>query len=415
MPDVRMPDGTIIRNVPEGTTQEELMRRLGRRDEPPAEEAQEAFDPGFFRTARNSMLNMILRNATGAPALAAEAVTNLPSQMVSNLSFGAVPAQPPMGIGEVAPAVRGATPTPTDLRAAVETIPGVAQDVAQDQVPDVAGEFREQREGLERTFRAGEEQHPLADILGQAAGEGVSLALMRTPLAKGLTRLRGTKPPPGVPRDVFDRVLNFGKDIARSLSRGGVKVGEASLEGAVLGSLKDEDPRTRIAAAAGAQAAGSLGLYMATHPVKALLPTVATATVAHQILQAVGPGERNIFEALDFGIDKVIIAFAAGAAGSLTGMGRVTGRAGQKVPEMLDALTAVPRGATQSLIMEALGDPTVERVVEEMSTNPDFFSPEARRRLGRAMQDGRRSVRRTIDELSKGRAFREQLEELDAQ
>lgn len=32
MPDVRMPDGTIVTNVPEGTTQAELMRRLGKAD-----------------------------------------------------------------------------------------------------------------------------------------------------------------------------------------------------------------------------------------------------------------------------------------------------------------------------------------------------------------------------------------------
>lgn len=34
MPDVRMPDGTIIRNVPEGTTRAQLMARLGKRQAP---------------------------------------------------------------------------------------------------------------------------------------------------------------------------------------------------------------------------------------------------------------------------------------------------------------------------------------------------------------------------------------------
>jgi hypothetical protein len=36
--DVRMPDGTIVTNVPEGTTQAELMRRLGRGGTPPSQE-----------------------------------------------------------------------------------------------------------------------------------------------------------------------------------------------------------------------------------------------------------------------------------------------------------------------------------------------------------------------------------------
>jgi uncharacterized protein (UPF0147 family) len=44
MPDVRMPDGTIVKNVPEGTTQAELARRLG---------ASQAFGPGW--TSRQSV------------------------------------------------------------------------------------------------------------------------------------------------------------------------------------------------------------------------------------------------------------------------------------------------------------------------------------------------------------------------
>ncbi len=41
--DVRLPDGTIVTNVPEGTTQSELMRRVGLISEAPAKPAEPSF------------------------------------------------------------------------------------------------------------------------------------------------------------------------------------------------------------------------------------------------------------------------------------------------------------------------------------------------------------------------------------
>lgn len=60
MPDVRMPDGTVIRNVPEGTTRAQLMARVGKAKASPAPTKQAK--PTSFWQGVNETLNQVSSN-----------------------------------------------------------------------------------------------------------------------------------------------------------------------------------------------------------------------------------------------------------------------------------------------------------------------------------------------------------------
>ena len=82
MPDVRMPDGTIIKNVPEGTTQDELLARYEGRSTPNVGEPPESIEePSFIGN-----INNLLHKATGNGRILAGPLS-LPSQLEAGVDL----------------------------------------------------------------------------------------------------------------------------------------------------------------------------------------------------------------------------------------------------------------------------------------------------------------------------------------
>lgn len=69
--DVKMPDGTVIKNVPQGITKDQLQAKLSNISQSP----QEA--PGIFKTATNSMVNAATFGLAGPTAGLASGLANL--------------------------------------------------------------------------------------------------------------------------------------------------------------------------------------------------------------------------------------------------------------------------------------------------------------------------------------------------
>lgn len=146
--------------------------------------------------------------------------------------------------------------------------------------------------------------------------------------------------------------------------------------------------------------------------------TVGTAFVASEMFKAVAPGDQNLFESKDFAVLKAVGALALGVASAAVGAGRLRGKATEKFPKFLDSITAVPRGAVLSRLQELTnasrdGDPTPLTVMETFARDPNAFTPDQRRALGRALNSEKAGAfRKEVNRLIKNKSFREELERL---
>ena len=344
------------------------------------------------------------------------------------------------------------TPTSFDLEAAARTAPTAIREVLGNvtlgndagsiqtaiqlarsrqeqgltQRPDfsrVQDEFSENREqALERTLELGE-SNPLAASTGEVAGDVATLVAGRAPIARAVRNRRLSSPSrPSTPiepgtKQLLDDIVN--SRVIKGLKSGGVKVGEAGLEGAVLAALNDEDPLNSSALAAGSQAAGSL-FIQGTEGVfgrggRNLALTAATTMGFIQLFKTVTPGGRDrILESSESAFDKIAALIALGGLASITGFGRSGERLSNQVPIFADAITSIPRGSVLSVLSD-LGDDTdgnIEAVLSKLIEDPDFFGPTASRRLSRALTNEKVSIAKTIDSLMADRSFRRKLESL---
>ena len=190
-----------------------------------------------------------------------------------------------------------------------------------------------------------------------------------------------------------------------NLKTAGVKIGEASLEGAYLAALNDTDPSVAAGLAAGTQGAASLGLWLGTKPGRRLAPWVATTFVAHEMWKALAPGDQNFFESKDFAVQAATAGVALGVLGGLAGGGRFRGGFPAKSPQLADLITSVPRTAVNALWRELrgasnTGNQLPEQVMERMNRDPDFFNKNQTNSLGRAAMNGREGAfTKEIDRL----------------
>lgn len=274
-------------------------------------------------------------------------------------------------------------------------------------------------------------EHPLADTLGS----GTALALGRTQVARSrapqMTAMREAAAAEAKERlaripshireqlnDVIsDRVIPTLKEYGIMTKRGLKKAGETGLEGATLAVLNQGDPETMFWFGAGTQAAGSLGLTIATKPVKGLAPFVLGTYLASEMFKAVAPGEQNFFESKDFAIQKAVAALTVGTAAGLAGLGSIRNKWAEKLPATFDAITSVPRGALLARLQELTKNRKLDKnlpleVMEAIYRDPEIFNANVRNSLSRAfMSEKEGTFTKEVERLSKeSRAFREWLE-----
>lgn len=324
-------------------------------------------------------------------------------------------------------------PTAADINAAAIAGVGGVGRLRQGASPDFAGEFETARAGQQA--RTQQLQVSPGGAAGTIAGDVATLLTGRAPIVRAgapgrrasrlaqESRLEKAQIPESVrrqTRDVLtDKILPFFRESGAQLKRGGGRIVEASLESATLAVLNDEDPISAGAYAAGAQSAGSLGLFLAARPATRLLGTVGGAALITHMFTAVGPGERNIFESLEFAENKVLAAGALGLFGALAGSGRLRGPTAERFPALFDAITAIPRGALQNRLRaltkeEESGNTLPLKVMQKMASNPDFFSSDQLNSLGRALQSPKAgSFIQEVERLrEKSSSFQEKMDDL---
>src|SRR3546814_16655803 len=83
MPDVRMPDGTVIRNVPEGTTRAQLMARMSKA-QPKAQPRAKSTGSGMLDQAISSVNEFLIGVPQGLYNAASAVTDPIPSLIVGD-------------------------------------------------------------------------------------------------------------------------------------------------------------------------------------------------------------------------------------------------------------------------------------------------------------------------------------------
>lgn len=281
-----------------------------------------------------------------------------------------------------------------------------------------------------------QQQNPLAAQIGTAAGDVGTLLTGRPRLATAQRNAR-LKPQArqgmAAPSNKIEQIQSAARDIWRSggvkkLRRAAGKAGETGIEGTVLSIMNEGDPKEAAAVGVGGSLAGSLSLHTFPPTKRGLVNLAATAGglfALNRLAQDFGPGENDVFEAVDFAFNKIQLALLAGVLGSALGTGRVgtgpeatqIGKAvARNLPDVADAITAIPRGAALSFFNEyrKMSDQDrqqVDSVLQKLAQSPDRIPTDARKRLERSMKKGDQSLASTVNSLMRNKRFRATIEE----
>lgn len=434
--DVRMPDGTVIKGVPEGTTKSELMRKLNKHRQMAQQEQAIQQEPGFMETLGRAGVEQFLNNVLNLPNLVNQGLSNMNPipqvagaaqevmQQIGNKDFNAADIA---RASQPRQQERIATPTANDVFAGAQMTGEAAGALRTGDFSQFTG-FEGAQQQQSDISQQQREQRPITAGTGRVLGSAASLLAGRAPLARAArdARLSGraatsasTNLSPGT-RKLFSDILSSSP--MQKLSRGLGRAGETGIEGATLSILEGGDPLEVAAYGAGGQAAGSLALTLFPPTRKGLVNFAATTAglaALARLGQEFSPGGNNIFEAIDTAFDKTKYALIGGLLSGVAGAGRIrSGSFADNLPVAAEAITAIPRGAALSFINDVVseqerGDNTTLSVMDRLSTDPDYFGPAARRRIEVAMRSGKKSVSKEIERLMKNRKFRQKFEELD--
>ncbi|MEQ8504580.1 MAG: hypothetical protein RIB80_04590 [Rhodospirillales bacterium] len=457
--DVRMPGGTIIRNVPDGITRAELSRRLGLAgistgdqtapEQPPAipepviPRLTMEKPPGVGESMGRGALTQFLGNVLGLPDLAATSAAQVASSLTPREgTFGPLEA-----VAGALKAVSGGTVDPAAAAETVRTnapVPGdrvlglptgeEANAVFEAAGTGTAALARGEElnfgprvdRSLERTAQA-ETEHPLAFTAGEVAGDAATLMLAAPARARlraledGRAVLPPSKLPAGIRRQLDDFVRS---NFMRTMERTGMRAAEAGIEGATLALLDEGDPVKTAALAAGGQVMGTAAiglnkLLMGKGISDFLLRTGGTFFSMGALIQImkekIPGGQDRILESLEESGTGLATVMALGGIASMAGLDRHGGRFAENLPRLADAMTAIPRGAMISGFKDLAkamseDDGTIERTVTELVKNPEVFGPEVARRLDRAFRTGR--LGKEIERLKNNPKFLKRLDEL---
>lgn len=318
-------------------------------------------------------------------------------------------------------------PDTFDIQAAARTAVGRGEG-------SIPARFVGQRDELIEADLQARQDRPVASVAGDVLGDVATLVTGRAPLARAARDRRfaaranpvdkaveATTPPKGLEalRQTADDVVQ--SKLVQSLKRGGIRIAETGLEGAVIGALNDDDPLTSGAMAAGAQTAGSALLSISEGVLgrrgRNLVMAAAATTSFIQLFKSATPGDRDrILESTESAFNKIAATLVLGGLAGAAGMGRVGGRLPDRLPAFADAVTSIPRGSVVSLLSEiGQGDADaqlIEDVLLRLAEDPEFFGPTAARRIERALFSDSLSVAETINDLRANREFRRRLDEL---
>jgi hypothetical protein len=270
---------------------------------------------------------------------------------------------------------------------------------------DVSGRYRERLAAQERAEARIAEEHPFAYAAGETTGDVATLLTGRAPVSNLVRRAeqrlagktadiafgsaaRATAPAAttGI-RATIDRSLH--SHAAQRLARGAGRAAETGLEAATLELLHGDDPDPLEAAgwAAGGQVFGSAVLaggegLLSGGMLKAggkVAITAGAIGAMWQLLKASTPGGRDrILESIETGFEKVAWSVTLGAVASLLGAPRYRDtKLAEEIPGFVDALAAVPRGISLSLLSRAVeGNPEEQAAVEGalggLMRDPDY-------------------------------------------
>jgi len=417
--DVKMPDGTIIRGVPKGTTKQQLQSRLDKRNQQQAvfEEALKQRtgstrpDPSFGEAAGMAGLETFVNTMLNIP----EATGNVLGQTAGAIrtgDFGQF--QAPPGEPQIVPSANDIKATGQVLG---ESVGAFQQDLQGNfNRPEVTS-FSDAQQDQRISEQQRREAAPNASDFGDIVGTGASLAGLRIPVA---TKLGQRALPAAASNTGRTGQLTFGgvlKDAATSepvkaLARAAGRTAEGGLEAAALSILQGKDPVETAALSAGAQGAGSM-ILSAFNPgeLKGLGRLGLAAgglTAMFRLGQEFGPGENNTFESIDDAFNKIQFGILAGLTSAAAGAGRINPRnASQAVSVAADSITSMPRGFVVGLLNKTQerkneGINRVEPVLKQLSKDPTFFGKENGKKIQKAIESKKpEKVINTIDSLFK--------------
>lgn len=390
-------------------------------------------------------LERFTQSITGLPDLAATTLMSIPNKIARDAqNFGNLPelmgyqraeSGPLPGIGErVLPGV----PDAADVFAGAQRLGESAAALKTGDFSQFRPDARGQQQLISEEMA---QQQPMATQIGTIAGDVATLGLLRSPVARTRSlqemgaietraaldaahkaaidagKLPGFRAAPTF-SDAIKSATSGSSGFASLANRAG-RAAETGIEGAVLGILTEGDPLEMAAYSAGSQAAGSLALgalggLFSGGPMKAGTKLALSAVAVTGLLQtakSVAPGGQDyILPTIQQAFNKVALGVAAGALAGVAGFGRMPVKS---LPAISDALSSIPRAATLSVLNDALNDTRAEKVINQISSDPNYFGPVAARRLERAFRNPNISISSVIDDLMETKVFREKYNELE--
>lgn len=408
--DVRMPDGTIITGVPEGTTQSELRRRLALFDKRPARAAFQGEEPAPRSRPVRPRPNVTPAVAGAQAGLRrfTDNVINTPDALV-NMVLGLAGSDRRVDF----------VPSFDDIAAAGQGLQGAAGALLQGEPANLSQRIAAERQQIAQAIAAQQQGAPIATGAGEFTGDIATLLTGRAGV-RGVAQATNLQQLAPVLR--ANATTGMGRALqtfARSVGRSGKRALETGAEGAFLASLQGADVQEVAAGGAAAQIVGDVALSTFRKFAKpaSLLVAIGTATVVSNGLEGITPGGQNrILPNIEEKTKEAILALLiGGAAGAAIG-GRIPKDQPLKVlggPAFAELVDVTRRGALLSLIGSMTRDPNVTGpVVKKFSQDPDFFGPKAKVALQRAINSDKIEIRNTIDELMKDRGFKRRFDQL---
>jgi len=292
------------------------------------------------------------------------------------------------------------------------------------------------QQGITRQNQA---NHPFLTGAGDVAGDVGTLMTFRAPMAKnraaldyaqasGVRTLNSMQEAVGTPAaQSFSELFLKGfanSPLAASLTRGTTKATEAGIDAIMLGVMNRKDPVESAAIGAGSQIGASMLMSTLTgfkgtgSPATRLMIAAGGTVAALQTLRVLTPLDAaSPVTDLQTAFPKILGATALGLAAGVMG-GRVTGtkayeRARDLMPAFADQTSTALRGLSLERLTEWMADPRIETTLTALARDPDTFGAAAGRRIERAITNGNMNLSSTIDELSRNKRFRQQLESLN--
>lgn len=303
-------------------------------------------------------------------------------------------------------------PEANELAAAGRALEMATGAITRGEVPEFGRLFTEARGRIEQEEIRERQESPIASTLGRTTGDIATLLAGRAPIRAAAAGAAPARAAETVELGAQTILGNALKGLGRGAKKTAGRAARTGAEAAFLATLQDADP-----AEAGAIAAA---IETGAAPLRGGIKFLTTSKLGTALLlggfvslgiQQFTPGGLNrILPTLEEVNKKAFLAVLLGA-----GAGAVTGEIPERFagPAFGKLATVVKRGALLSLLNSAISDPVrTAPVIQKFSEDPDFFGPQAKRLLTRAINTEKIDVRTTVERLMENRQFRRRFEAL---